>query len=80
MNKNFTERLINSLRDAAKFDSDSLVGLQVILWPDPEKQWEVIIPGLQQKMPELLIFGDFNSEQRTGPAIWLKCMVAGVLP
>lgn len=80
MNKNFTERLINSLRDAAKFDSGNLVKPQVILWPDPDKQWEVIIPCLQQKMPELLIFGDFNPEQRTGPAIWLKCMVAGALP
>lgn len=80
MSKNFTERLIISLRNAAKYDSGNLVNPQVVLWPDSEKQWEVIIPGLQKKMPELLVLGEYKPEQNKGPAIWLKCMVAKVLP
>lgn len=80
MSRNISERLISSLRDSAKFDSGNLVKPRVILWPDPERQWEVIIPDLQEKMPELLVFGNFDPKQKTGPAIWLKCMVTKMLP
>jgi hypothetical protein len=51
-----------------------------VLWPDPDKQWLAIIEMLQQEMPELLVLGDYNPEKRTGPAIWLKCMVEQTLP
>src|SRR5690606_22277277 len=27
----------------------------------------------------LLVFGAYNPEQRSGPAIWLKCAIAGLL-
>jgi hypothetical protein len=28
-------------------------------------------------MPELLILGDYNPEKLIGPAIWLRCVIAG---
>jgi hypothetical protein len=31
-------------------------------------------------LPELLTLGDYEPEQRTGPAIWLRCIVDGALP
>ena len=31
-------------------------------------------------MPELLVFGNYEPYKKKGPAIWLKCMVAKVLP
>jgi hypothetical protein len=31
-------------------------------------------------MPQLLTLGDFNLDARSGPAVWLKCAIAGVLP
>ena len=30
-------------------------------------------------MPELLILGPYNPEERTGPAIWLRCALAGTI-
>jgi hypothetical protein len=80
MSNHFTNRLISSIRQAAKYDSSNFVKPQVILWPDPEKQWEVIIPKLQEEMTELLVYGKYLPSRKTGPAIWLKCMVARSLP
>ena len=48
-----------------------------VLWPDRDRQWEAVIPLLQAELPELLILGDYAPEKRTGPAIWLRCIIAG---
>lgn len=47
------------------------------LWPDRDFQWKAVIPRLQNELPELLVLGDYLPEQRTGPAIWLRCVIAG---
>lgn len=80
MNKSFKDRLITSIRYAAKYDSGNMVAPKVILWPDPDKQWQSIIHLLQAEMPELLIWGKYDPEHNTGPAIWLKCMVERTIP
>ncbi len=36
-----------------------------------------MIPRLQSELPELLVLGDYAPERRTGPAIWLRCVIAG---
>lgn len=38
------------------------------------------IPALKRLMPGLVALGSYDPEQRTGPAIWLKCAIAGLLP
>ncbi|MBS3915226.1 MAG: BREX-1 system phosphatase PglZ type B [Bacteroidetes bacterium] len=79
MAETFLHKLQNSIEGAAHFESGSMTRPEVILWLDPEKQWQSIIPPLQQQMPHLLILGDYDKEKRTGPAIWLKCMVSKTL-
>jgi hypothetical protein len=39
----------------------------------------VVIPRLQRELPELLILGDYQPDTRTGPAIWLRCVIVGEL-
>lgn len=73
------EKLKNHLRDATIFNSEVQAAPFCILWPDKDRQWEAIIPRLQIELPELLILGDYNPEKRTGPAIWLRCVIAGKL-
>lgn len=46
-----------------------------ILWTDPEREWGEVLPLLGSAMEELLVLGDYSPEDRTGPAIWLRCMV-----
>jgi hypothetical protein len=51
----------------------------VVLWPDPEKLWESIVPELQALIPELFVLGAYTAEKRTGPALWLRCIEARVV-
>ena len=79
MSKNLKQTVINSIRDASRYDTGNLTAPVVVLWPDPEEQWSSVIAILQEDMPELMVLGEHEPEIRTGPAIWLKCMVARTL-
>lgn len=48
-----------------------------ILWPDKEGQWLSALPSLLKLMPSLFVLGSFAPAQRSGPAIWIKCAIAG---
>jgi hypothetical protein len=70
------DKLILSLRSSLKFNSDIQVAPVCVLWPDRDRQWEAIIPRLQVDIPELCILGDYTPGKKTGPAIWLRCIIA----
>ena len=80
MKSSLHDKLIDNLLQAAHHNSQIMVQPEVILWPDPERQWEKVMPVLQETLPALLVFGDYKPSGRQGPAIWLKCMVAQTLP
>ncbi|MDI9497993.1 MAG: BREX-1 system phosphatase PglZ type B [Bacillota bacterium] len=73
-------RVMDQLRDRIRaadiHNPDVQVAPAVILWPDLDGQWGDVIPVLQQEMPELFVLGDYAPEQRRGPAIWLRCVIA----
>jgi len=71
------DHLMHALHAASVHNPDIQVPPACILWPDRERQWEAVIPVLQAKLPELLVLGDYAPEKRTGPAIWLRCVIAG---
>ncbi len=71
--------LASSLRRAARYNADVECAPHCILWPDREAQWQSLIPSLQAELPELLALGPYSPEQRRGPAIWLRCALAGQL-
>jgi hypothetical protein len=70
-------KLLDSLQKASQHYSHIMVRPEVILWPDPERQWEAVIQILQEKLPALLILGDYDRIKRQGPSIWLKCVYSG---
>src|SRR5690606_37940913 len=74
------EALIAALRAAAKGNSHTAAPAAAVLWPDKEGLWQSAIPALQAAIPSLLVFGPYDPDRRCGPAIWLKCAIAGVLP
>lgn len=71
------DHLLKAVRDAAVYNPNVEVKPACILWPDKERQWEAVIPRLLDELPELMILGDYAPEKRTGPAIWLRCVLAG---
>src|SRR3972149_1027001 len=51
-----------------------------LLWTDADGQWRPLITALQNELPQLYVLGDYNSDKRTGPVIWLRCIVDRTLP
>ena len=47
-----------------------------VLWTDTERLWEGVVPDLQPMLPELFVLGTYAPENRTGPALWLRCIEA----
>ncbi|MDO8942350.1 MAG: hypothetical protein Q7U75_04155, partial [Desulfobacterales bacterium] len=46
-----------------------------ILWTDPTGEWRPLVELLQTRVGELLVLGDFAPDKRSGPAIWIRCVV-----
>ena len=68
---------MTAIRGAAVYNSAVKVAPACILWPDGDRQWEAAIPLLQDALPELIMLGDYAPDKRMGPAIWLRCVLAG---
>ena len=73
------EALAASLAAAARYNPNDAEQPAAVLWTDPPAIWQPIIPHLRRLMPQLLVFGEFDPEHRTGPAIWLRCMIERTL-
>lgn len=80
MKESIFDKVIQALKQAGQHNSNIMVKPEVILWPDPETQWLEVIPVLQENLPQLLIYGNYDRTKKQGPAIWLKCMIAKMLP
>ncbi|MBW2620773.1 MAG: BREX-1 system phosphatase PglZ type B [Deltaproteobacteria bacterium] len=74
------EALRNSLTAAARFNRSDMVAPAAILWTDADSQWEPLVSQLRPLMPELLTLGEYNPDEKTGPAIWLRCVIERSLP
>lgn len=51
-----------------------------LLWTDADSQWRPLVSTLQKALPHLYVLGDYKPEARTGPVIWLRCIVDRALP
>jgi hypothetical protein len=75
-----SDKVIRSLKSTAQHNSSLMERPEVILWPDPEEVWKEVVPILQNELPQLLTYGQYSPDKKVGPAIWIKCMVAKLLP
>lgn len=73
------QALVDALNGAATYNRNVMVAPAAVLWPDEERVWEPLLPLLRKVVPHLLTLGTYDPETRTGPAIWLRCMLARVL-
>ena len=74
------EALVGSLEAAAKFNPNDVVHPYAVLWTDHDSQWQPLIAQLRRLLPQLVTFGDYEPEHRSGPAIWLRSVVDRALP
>lgn len=73
------DHLLKELRSTALYNPEVQVSPSCIIWTDSERQWESIVKRLQMELPELLILGSYDPDNRTGPAIWLRCAIADTI-
>ena len=73
------DRLIDAIRSASVYNANVQVAPACILWPDGDRQWEPVVARLQSELSELCVLGDFAPLDRTGPAIWLRLVIADKL-
>jgi len=74
------DALVASIQKAADFNRDDTVPPAAILWPDEKREWERLVPRLRVTLPHFLVLGPYDKAARTGPAIWLRCVLAGKVP
>ena len=46
------DKVIKALKQAEQNNSSIMVKPEVILWPDPEKQWSEVITTMQEQLPQ----------------------------
>ncbi len=76
---NLLEALTESFRAALRPSSNEATPV-ALLWTDADGQWLPLLPSLRTILPSLYTLGRLDRETRTGPAIWLKCIVGRTLP
>ena len=73
------QHFTKAIRAAAVYNQEVQAAPACILWPDRDRQWEAALPLLKAELPELFVLGDYEPARQTGPAIWLRCLLAGVI-
>jgi hypothetical protein len=71
------DSLLSALQKAAEYNQDDTVPPAAVLWPDEKGEWTQLVPRLRAVLPQFLILGPYDSAQRSGPGIWLRCVLAG---
>ena len=69
------EAVRTSLARAARYNPGDVVAPAAVLWTDADGQWGPVVEQLRFLCSELLTLGDYDPETRTGPAIWLRCVI-----
>lgn len=72
--------LAKALRTAAKINASVQTRPAAILWTDPEAQWASVLAPLRREGLTVIQLGDYQPDAHQGPAIWIKCAVAGLVP
>ena len=64
-----------SLTHSMRYNPGDVVAPAAVLWTDADGRWRAVVEQLRGLMPELLTLGAYDAETRTGPAIWLRCVI-----
>lgn len=78
MTETVIERIVVALDEAASSDANVAVPPVAVFWPDRARQWERSI-GLLRARRRVFTLGGFDQERCSGPALWLRCVIAGTV-
>ena len=75
----FLDHLVEALETASDYNKQDLAPPAAVIWPDNERQWEGLLPRLHERSP-IFTLGHYAPDERTGPAYWLRCIIARTIP
>jgi hypothetical protein len=75
----FLDSLVQALQHAGLYNKNDQYPPAAVLWTDKERQWEHLLPALRARLP-ILTFGDYEPATLSGPAYWIRCVLAGTIP
>jgi hypothetical protein len=76
----FADAIITSLQAAASYESADATPPVCIIWTDEGRQWQALVTRLRECGMPIICFGQYDPANRTGPALWIRCMVDHALP
>ena len=71
----FLDALVDALERAGAYNRQDQAPPAAVLWPDEGRQWESLLPLLRERLP-VFALGEYSPDERTGPAYWLRCVIA----
>ena len=77
--KTFLDALANAVEAASSHNRQDQVPPAAVLWTDEARQWEELLPLLKERLP-LFVLGKYSPDEHTGPAYWLRCIIACTIP
>lgn len=81
MNHSVGTQLVAALRAVAQaYAPGDQVAPCAVLWADPDRHWAGVMPALLPLLPELYQLGTYDPPRRSGPALWLRCIEARLVP
>lgn len=63
-----------AIRGAGRYNRDDKVQPVAVLWPDPDRLWEAVVPQLRDSLP-LVTLGEYDPDRQLGPALWIRTVV-----
>ena len=77
--RTFLDALADTIESASSHNRQDKVPPAAILWTDEARQWEELLPLLKERLP-LFVLGKYSPNEHTGPAYWLRCIIARTIP
>jgi hypothetical protein len=74
------DALVASLREAASYNASAEAPPEAVLWCDENREFLPLLPAMLERMPELVIYGDYDPAKRTGPAVWVRAAIVRAVP
>ncbi|WP_291751553.1 MULTISPECIES: BREX-1 system phosphatase PglZ type B [unclassified Limnobacter] len=80
MGSKLLDAIIGAIRSSHHGNSSLSTQAAAILWTDGDSQWKSVFSQLQNVKGEFLTLGDYQPEKNSGPAIWVKTAITGMVP
>ncbi len=75
MSDTFLDALVAAVGSASAYNSNDVVAPVALIWTDEAREWADVAPRLGERVP-VLTLGAYDPARLTGPAIWIRCMLA----